>query len=279
MAPELDPEAAVVLGTTYGSQARHESMWTALAEDGTRAVNPNDFALSTVNAPGSAVASAYGHGGANLVFLGATAGATAIEESSRLIAAGRARRVLTGAYEEVTPYFQRLLGSLGECNTAEAVCLFVMEDEASTQDPGATALAAILGHAACAPAKMWPDAEDLIASMRAALSRAAIQPRDLGAVILDPHANTSKAQLDAIDALFDHSVALIDPAALYGNCLAASTPLAINVTLSAAATGLWPKGAVLRGDTAFAAGRPVLINACGLMSGCVTLVVQPHARI
>ncbi len=61
-----------MLGTTYGSQARHERMWTALADGGPRAVDPNDFALSTFNAPGSAVASAYGFGGANLVFLGAT---------------------------------------------------------------------------------------------------------------------------------------------------------------------------------------------------------------
>ena len=278
-APQIDPEAAVVLGTSYGSQARHESMWAALASDGPRAVDPNDFALSTFNAPGSAVASAYGYGGANLVFVGATAGATAIEESSRLITSGRARRVLTGAYEEVTPYFQRLLASLGECDAAEAVCLLAIEDEASAQSRGATALASILGHTACAPAVMWPDAEDLVASMRAALSRAAIQPRDIGAVTLDPHANTREAQRSAIATLFPGSVTLIDLVPIYCNCLAASAPLAMKVTLDAAAVGRWPQDAVLRGDPAFPPGRPVLINTCGLMSGCVTLVVQPHARV
>lgn len=277
--PQLVPDAAVVLGTAYGSQARHERMWTALADDGPRAVDPNDFALSTFNAPGSAVASAYGYGGANLVFLGATGGATAIVESNRLIASGRARRVLTGAYEEVTPYFRRLLGDVGECGAAEAVCLLLMQDEASAQEQGTTACATILGHGSCAPATTWPDENDLLSSMRATLSRAALEPRDLGAVILDPHANAREAQLTAIASLFPEDVALIDLAPLYGNCLAASTPLAITVMLAAATSGAWPAGAVLRGNPAFAANRPVLINACGLMSGCVSLVVQPSARV
>ncbi len=97
--------------------------------------------------------------------------------------------------------------------------------------------------------------------------------------ILDPHANTREAQLAAIDTLFGHPVTLIDLAPVYGNCLAASTPLAINVTHAAATAGRWPHEAVLRGDDAFCSGRPVLINACGLMSGCAALVVQAHVPV
>jgi 3-oxoacyl-[acyl-carrier-protein] synthase II len=278
-APEADPEAAVILGTTYGSQARHESIWTALAKNGPRAVDPNDFALSTFNAPGSAVASAHGFGGANLIFLGATAGAAAIEEAVRLIASGRARRVLTGAYEEVTPYFARLMAALGESDATEAVCLLELEDEASAQDRGATTLATLLGHASRAPAARWPDAAELLATMRAAVRRAAVEPEDLGAVMLDPHANTREAQLTAIGTLCADNATVVDLRPVHGNCLSASTPIAIDTTLSAAVSGCWSSNAVLSGNAAYAAGRPVLINACGLMSGCAALVIQPHARV
>ena len=275
----IDPEAAVVLGTTYGSQARHERMWTALAQGGPREVDPNDFALSTFNAPGSAIAAAHGFGGANLVFLGPTAGVTAIEEATRLIASGRARRVLAGAYEESTPYFRRVLGSLGECDTAEAAVLLLLEDEASARQRDAPALATPLGHASRAPAALWPEAPDLAATMRLALDRAGLRPGDICAVVLDPHAGAREAQRSAIDAVCGNSVTLIDLAPANGNCLAASAPLALDVTLDAAASGRWPRATLLRGDEKFAPGRSVMINACGLMSGCATLVVLPHGRI
>jgi len=275
----IDPDTAVVLGTTYGSQARHESIWSALAEGGPRDVNPNDFALSTFNAPGSAVASAYGFGGANLVFLGSTSGAAAIDEAARLIASGRAKRVLAGAYEEVTPYFRRVLAGLGECDTGEAVALALIEDEASARERGVIGPATILGHVSGAPAAGWPDGAELLASIRTVLRQAAIQPGDVGAVVLDPHANTREAQLAAADALFGDGVTLVDLTPLYGNCLAASTPLALHATIEAAARGSWPTAAVQRGPGSFAAGRPVLINACGLMAGCATLLVMPHANV
>jgi 3-oxoacyl-(acyl-carrier-protein) synthase len=273
---EIDPTAAVVLGTTYGSQARHESMWSALAEGGPRDVDPNDFALSTFNAPGSAVASSYGFGGANLVFLGATGGAAAIDEATRLVASGRAKRVLAGGYSEVTPYFRRVLAGLGEWNADEAVALAIVEDEASARERGKIGPATILGYASGAPATAWPAATELLTSIRSALRQAAIQPGDLGAIILDPHANTREAQLAAIEALFGDNTTLIDLAPLYGNCLAASTPLALNATTEAAASGSWPAEAVIRGNGSFSTGRPVLINACGLMSGCAALVVMAN---
>jgi 3-oxoacyl-[acyl-carrier-protein] synthase II len=277
--PGTDTEAAVVLGTTYGSQARHERMWAALADGGPRAVDANDFALSTFNAPGSAVASAYGLGGANLVFLGPTGGVAAIEEASRLIASGRARRVLAGAYEEVTPYFRGILGGVGESDPAEGVALLLLEDESKAAERDAPSLARILGHAGRTPSEAWPGGAEFAATMRSALERAAVAPEDLGAVILDPHANSREAQLAAIDALFPVGITLIDLAPIYGNCLAASTPLGLNVTLSASAAGRWPSSAVLRGDAVFASGRPVLISACGLMSGCAALVVLPHGHV
>ena len=273
----VDSEAAVALGTTYGSQARHERMWAALMDDGPRAVDPNDFALSTFNAPGSVVASAHGFGGPNLVFLGATGGATAIEEANRLIATGRSRRVLAGAYEEVTPYFRRLLTSLGESNLAESVCLLTLEDETSAREHGVTTVATLLGHASRAPVAAWADRAEILATMSAALKRAVLQPADIAALILDPHANTREAQLAAAANLFDESLTLLDPSAVYGNCLSASAPLALSVAIDAAAAGRWPSRSVLRGDDSFSPGRPVLINSCGLMSGCAALVVQAHA--
>ena len=273
---ELDPDCAVVLATTYGSQARHERIWTALAEQGPIGVDPNDFALSTFNAPGSAVAAAYGYRGAGLIFLGPTGGAAAIEEAIRLIATGRARRVLAGAYEEITPFFRHVLTGLGEGAASESVCLVAIEDEQSARQVGASALATVLGHASRAPVTPWPDETAIFATMRMALERACLHPSDLAAILLDPHATSRRAQLAAIDRLFAGPVTLIELEPVYGNCLAASTPLALHVALAGASTGRWPSEAVLRGNAAFTSGCPVLINACGFMSGCCALVVQPH---
>jgi 3-oxoacyl-[acyl-carrier-protein] synthase II len=272
-----DPAAAVVLGTAYGSQARHESIWTALASGGPRAVDPNDFALSTFNAPGSAVAAACGLGGANLVFLGAASGAAAIEESARLVASGRARRVLAGAYDEATPYYRRVMAGYGEPGLTDAVALLLIEDEALARERGATALASIAGYGCRAPASGdWPDADAFSATMRDALRQAGSEFGDLAAVVLDPHRDTRESQMKALTALGSAGVTLIDLAPVYGNCLAAATPLAVRVAIDASAGGCWPVGAVLRGVPQLKPGQAVLINACGLLAGCASLVVVPH---
>jgi hypothetical protein len=114
--------------------------------------------------------------------------------------------------------------------------------------------------------------------MRTALERASLQPQQIGAVILDPHANARQAQLAAIAGLALESAPLIDPARVYGNCLAVATALAVGLTLDAAVAGRWPGKAAVSGDAAFKPGRPVLINACGFMSGSASLVVLPHGR-
>ena len=271
-----DPGAAVVLGTTYGSQARHESIWRALAAEGPRAIDPNDFALSTFNAPGSAAAGAHGLGGANLVFLGAASGIAAIDEAARQVTSGRAHRVLAGAYEEVTPYFRRLMSGLGEPGVSDAVALLVLEDAAQARQRGAGVAASVLGCASRAPSGRWPTAADFTAVIGDALRLAGLAPSGLAAVILDPHRNARDAQLAALDSLCLPNVTLIDLAPVYGNCLAASAPLALHAAIDAARLGCWPDTTVLRGPTAFQPNRPVLINACGLLAGCASLLVLPH---
>ncbi|HEY7466090.1 MAG TPA: hypothetical protein VIB47_05300, partial [Dehalococcoidia bacterium] len=271
-----DPDDAVVLGTTYGSQARHEAIWRALAVDGPRGVNANDFALSTFNAPGSAAASACGLGGGNLVFLGAASGFAALDEAATQVAAGRAARILTGAYEEVTPYFRRVMSGLGEPDVADAVALLLMEDEAEVQRRGAAGVATILGSANRAPAGHWPDADDFAAPMRGALRSAGLEPSDVATVVLDPHCNARDAQLQALHATFGDGVTLVDLSPVYGNCLAAAAPLAVHVAIESARRGRWPDATILRGAAALQPGRPVLINAGGLMAGCAAMVVMPH---
>ena len=145
----------------------------------------------------------------------------------------------------MTPYFRRVLAGLGECEADEAVALTVVEDEASARERGKIGPATILGYASVAPATAWPAAAELLASTRSALRQAAIEPGDIGAIILDPHTNTHEAQLAAVQTLFGDNVTLIDLAPLYGNCLAASTPLALHATIEAAASRSWPTAAVL----------------------------------
>jgi hypothetical protein len=271
-----DEHAAVVLGTTYGSQSRHEAMWSALAENGPRGIDPNDFALSTFNAPGSAAAATHAYGGANLVYLGGTAGVAAIEDAARLVESGRARTVISGAYEDVTPYFRRLLKSAGEAAASEAVILLRVVDAADAARAGMAAVASVLASANKAPAGRWARTADFEHIIDATLHRAlGVVP---ATVVLDPHENTRRAQLAAIDAVLGENVTLIDPTHRYGNCLAAATPLAVHVAIEAARNGCWPAETVLRGDASFGPEQPILILASGLLSGCAALVVQPHGR-
>ena len=272
----VDPAVAVILGTSYGSQARHERIWAALAQEGPRGVDPNDFALSTFNAPGAALAGAYGFGGANLIFLGGASGAAAIDEATRQIVSGRASRVLTGAYDELTPYFRRVLAGLGTPDASETVVLLVLEDAAQAQQRGAASLASILGFASRCPRNRWPDSPDLAETTCVALREAAVETSDVSAVVLDPNQQTRSAQLEAARSLFGPDVTLVDLTPRYGNSLAASAPLALDVAIESARRGSWPDGSVLRGVAAIEPGRPVLINACGLMAGCASLVVTPH---
>ena len=109
-----------------------------------------------------------------------------------------------------------------------------------------------------------------------ALQRAAIEPRDLAAVVLDPNRHARDSQIAAFEALLGPDVTLVDLSPVYGNCLAASAPLALHIATESARSGCWPDASVLRGPASLQPGRAVLINACGLLAGCASLVVVPH---
>jgi hypothetical protein len=94
--------------------------------------------------------------------------------------------------------------------------------------------------------------------------------------MLDPHHNSRDAQLRAVESTFGAGLTLVDISPVYGNCLAASAPLAVHMAIESAGHGCWPDEIVLRGPRTLQAGRPVLINAGGLLAGCASMVVVPH---
>jgi hypothetical protein len=77
--------------------------------------------------------------------------------------------VLTGAYEEATPYFRHLMANTGERSIGESVALLLIEDEEEAESQNRGGLAKIIGgHASRAPAFMWPDDAEFSSTIEAA---------------------------------------------------------------------------------------------------------------
>jgi len=274
------PRTGICLGTFYGSQTIHEDIARALHERGPRWVEPQDFAISTFNAPGAVAAAALGLEGPNLVFLSSTGGAEAIGYSARLLAGDRASAMVAGGYDQVSPFLARCLEAWGLDDWAEGLGLLILEDPRSAQQRGARPQASILGHAARAPREEWATAAAVATVIDAALEQSGVDRRAVAAVVLSPGSRLRDAQLEAVDQAWasngGHRPAVIDLSPLLGHTLGAAAPLALLATIEARRRDRFPPGTAVRGHPAMGTDDPVVILACGLMSSTVAVVIQPH---
>ena len=119
---------------------------TTLAE-GPQAANPAIFPQTVWNGASSQVAIRFGLRGANLtVSTGLNSGVEALLAAVRLIRRNRARVVLAGGFEEITPFFRVLFpqddGGAG-VRLSEGAAVLVLERQSAAAARGASQLAVI----------------------------------------------------------------------------------------------------------------------------------------
>lgn len=128
--------AGVVVGSRFGCLATNGAWHADLWERGARLAAPLLFGYTVASAPAGEISVAYGARGPNLtISAGDASSAAALREAARLIASGRAPRVLAGGYEAISPSVAQELhdrgwrGRRGGAFPAEAAAFVVLERE------------------------------------------------------------------------------------------------------------------------------------------------------
>ena len=198
-----DPALGVVLATAYGASSFTQGMLDQAIDEGPDAMSPYLFMESVANAPAGQVAIHCRAGGPNETLCQREAGPpSAVGRGAALVAAGRARRVLAGAVEEITPLLLSLLDRFGSLSArprpfdrrrdgflvAEGSTLLLLEPEDDALARGAAPLAAVRAWGGAfdptAPRNDWGRGSAAVAAAIArGLGRAGLAPGDVDAVV------------------------------------------------------------------------------------------------
>lgn len=176
-----DPETGVVVSTAFGPAAYSQRLLDQMFDDGPPAASPAVFTESVANAAASRIAlHCLACGPCHTVSQREAGEATALLKAATLVRDGRARRVLGGAVEEMTPLLHALLDRFRALArpgreadevarpfdaarngfvASEGAAIAVVESEASADARGASVAAWVRGwHRAFdpdAPANGW----------------------------------------------------------------------------------------------------------------------------
>jgi 3-oxoacyl-[acyl-carrier-protein] synthase II len=249
--------AGLVLGTALGSvQTEMDHMRSSLRGRRPHLLDPKTLASGTMNCAAAQCAIRFGITGPNTTIAGGRgAGLHALDYACRLLAAGRADRVIAGAVEEYTPArawlthhaCSRRLEWLGE-----GAVVFRLEP------PGAREP---LAHVLAVTGRVAVDHDlpaAVVACAREVLDRAGVGPDEVWAV---PDAGSSLRERAAVAGLVGQAAMTRIPGADgIGDTGAASAAFAVATAVGLASR--WPE----------AAGRHVLVMATdhnGAVSGAV----------
>ena len=107
-------ETGVVISTAFGPTDFTERLLRSIASGGPETASPSHFTESVANAPAAQIAIECQARGPNVTVTQREAGAViALGRAAAEIAEGRARRVLSGSVEEITPLLHALLDRFG----------------------------------------------------------------------------------------------------------------------------------------------------------------------
>lgn len=292
-----DWEAGVSLGTAFGCLGTMGTFWEGVVEKGPRLASSLLFTHSYVNTPVSLASIEFNLAGPHGCFCsGAASGAHALADAAAQIEAGRARAVLAGGLEALSPYIHAALADAGILSPGaggpeglrpfaasrngtvlgEGAGMLLMESEAAASARGARVRARLLGCGMSATPE---------GAMRAALVEAGIAAADVDALFASasgsPQADAAEAQ--ALESVFgSRRVPIVALKALVGETLGAGAGLAAAAAVHALESGVLPGalGAeapefVLNLLTAPARTAPqrVLVNAFDHRGGCVSLLL------
>jgi len=209
-AAEDDVTTAVVLATTFGPSSYTEGMLKQIFLDSPESVSPFLFTESVANAAAAQVGIACRARGPNLTIAQREAGALlAVGRGAAEVAAGRVRRALVGAVEEMTPLLHAVLdrfGALARANgdgeerarpldrrrngylAAEGATVLVLEREEDAARRGARPLARVAGWGSAfdpsAPPHGWGEGEvGLARALGRSLGRAGVAVSEIERIV------------------------------------------------------------------------------------------------
>jgi len=201
-------EAAVVIATAFGPSTHTEVLLKQILLEGPESASPSLFMESVANAPAAQIAIALKARGSSVTVCQREAGPLlALGLGAREIAsgrAGRARRVLAGAVDEMIPLLHAILDRFGALTreevarpfdrrrsgflAGEGAAVVVLESQSGLAARGGRALANLLawgsGFDPTAPPSGWGRGHRSLArSLRRTLERAGLRPSDVDLVV------------------------------------------------------------------------------------------------
>jgi 3-oxoacyl-[acyl-carrier-protein] synthase II len=208
-----EERTAVVIATAFGPSTNTEVLLKQILFEGPESASPSLFMESVANAPAAQVAIALKARGSSLTVCQREAGPLlALGMGAAEIAAGRARRVLAGAVDEMIPLLHALLDRFGAVVrpgpggqelarpfgrqrngflAGEGATVLVLESEVTVAGRGGDsgkALARVLAWGSAfdptAPPSGWGQGHRALArSLRRTLERAGLRPADVDLVV------------------------------------------------------------------------------------------------
>jgi len=220
-----DPGLAVSLATTFGPSLHTQRLLDQLFDEGPEAMSPSLFTECVPNAASSQVAIRCRASGPNNTICQREAGAIlALARGAAEIRAGRARRALAGAVEEMTPVAHALLdrfGALARASdnrperalpldnrrngfvAAEGATVLVLEEEGEARSRGSKILARVRGWGGVfdptASRVGWGRAVEVTSNaLRLCLERSDVKPREIDIVVSGASGARAGDRLEAL---------------------------------------------------------------------------------
>ncbi len=228
----------VALGTSMGSfRSTSDYSRETLTQHKPYLVNPVLFPNTVMNGAAGQVAIRFGLRGVNATIAGgALAFVNALRYACGVIDSGYADVMLTGAVEEFSPHrawAQHLAGRAAPAGMGEAAGLFVLagpQAPDSLRDrPRGRVLGVATGFGPGGPADA---ARALTGCVRRVLRQADVAAVDVTAVLTTEAAPTDRREYDAAVAALGTAPRRVTPAAMFGDCDAATSALGLAVLLA-----------------------------------------------
>jgi len=224
IAGEPDPGLGIVLATAFGPSSYTQRLMDQILDEGPGAVSPALFTECVANAPAGQLAILCRAAGPNYTLCNREAGGLhAVIRAAQDLRAGRARHMLAGSVDEMTPLLHAILDRFralvrpagggveparpfdarrNGCIAGEGAGIWVLECAATATRRGAEILGRVLGWGRAfdpgAGVAGWGRGEELLAAeLGRAFSRSGISPQRISLVLSGASGSRAGDRLEA----------------------------------------------------------------------------------